>query len=71
MDKKCLKVKIFLNFYGTYKELAQWEELYTTSCALFLLTRRKDFQCLGIGVSPTTFIRLPKLILFLVELLIL
>ena len=23
MDKKCLKVKIFLNFFGTYKEVSQ------------------------------------------------
>ena len=38
------------------------------SCVLFSLTWRKDSQCLGIGVSSATFIRLPKL---LVELLIL
>ena len=30
MDKKSLKVKIFLNFYGTYIKLSNVAELYTT-----------------------------------------
>ena len=30
MDKKSLKVKIFLNFYGTYIKVHETEEEYTT-----------------------------------------
>ena len=30
MDKKSLKVKIFLNFYGTYMKVDETEEEYTT-----------------------------------------
>ena len=31
MDKKSLKVKIFLNFFGTYKEVRQVADITTTS----------------------------------------
>ena len=30
MDKKCLKVKIFLNFFGTYKEVSLVADISTT-----------------------------------------
>ena len=30
MDKKSLKVKIFLNFYGAYEKVSRGSELYTT-----------------------------------------
>ena len=30
MNKKSLKVKIFLNFFGTYKKLSNVEDIYTT-----------------------------------------
>ena len=31
MDKKSLKVKIFLNFYETYKKLSNVADIYTTT----------------------------------------
>ena len=36
MDKKSLKVKIFLNFFGTYKEVRQVADISTTNIPSFL-----------------------------------
>ena len=43
MDKKSLKVKIFLNFYGTYIKLSRGSELYTNNANLdiFLISKTK------------------------------
>ena len=52
MDKKSLKVKIFLNFFGTYKEVRQAADISTTqvkrgehdwrACASFSARRWMD-----------------------------
>ena len=36
MDKKILKVKIFLNLFGTYKEVRQVADISTTDIAIYV-----------------------------------